>query len=64
MSSFRSNLLGERSAKLPGPPARTLKRGEFGWRPPVNFSRWLVTLVLNVDDFKLKCILVALFSPK
>src|SRR5262245_37523301 len=36
--------VAERSAKLPGPPARTLKHGKPGWRPRSAFSRWLAGL--------------------
>ena len=30
----------QRSAKLPGPPARTLKLGKTRMAAPVSFSRW------------------------
>src|SRR5262245_1376056 len=34
-------VLANATAKLPGPPARTLKLGKPGWRPRSAFSRWL-----------------------
>lgn len=37
-------------AKLPGPPAETLKLGQPGWRPPGSFSRWLARACAFCDQ--------------
>ena len=44
------------SAKLPGPPARTLKLGKIRMAAPVSFSRWLarysskIAISLKISD--------------